>query len=367
MVTIEESTGAMRLYELNQGTGTQAMKQLIPWNFLIDLDRIRNIRLVVSNPNRVDRRNDPEHVFWPLVRTGSGASERGRASNVPAYGPMYKYFLPKAERPAVFNSEDEFFEALPGFDGEVRAALSKEFLLIVIPSTYTILAYRYSSNKFELVSYRNYRPELYLKIPSRKASGLPDISSNPKLNDIKQAIQRLEGGDVLIAERRQDINTEIEELESDVEIIPIKKSDPWIKGLERNRFVMADPANKRIMIYAFEQSDVMSLLSLRNTDFDVRIPSWPLPSRDIQKADREVVEAYTRQLKRFKQDGQIQLLTAKILTWANAAKRQKELSEININASDAQVALFPHARRTKKQSRRRQPWRFQRSSTGYYR
>ena len=178
LVTIEESTGAMRLYQLGNGTGTQAMKQLIPWNFLIDLDRIRNIRLVVDNPKRVNR-TDPEYVLWPLVRTGSGTGTRGKPSNNPPYGLMYKFFLPKSERPAVFNSEDEFFTTLKDYDGEVRAALSQGYLLVVIPGTYTILAYRISDDKFDLVSYRNYRPELYLKIPNRRVQGLPSVGSSP--------------------------------------------------------------------------------------------------------------------------------------------------------------------------------------------
>ena len=107
LVTIEESTGTMRLYEPNKGTGSQAMKQLLPSNFLIDLDRIKNIRQV-KNPNRVDRREDPEFVFWPMARTGSGQTGRGRQSNVPAYGEMYNLFLPR-EKIAVLNSEDLFF------------------------------------------------------------------------------------------------------------------------------------------------------------------------------------------------------------------------------------------------------------------
>ena len=198
----------------------------------------------------------------------------------------------------------------------------------------------HAQDEFELVSYRNYRPELYLKIPSRRVKGQPSIGSYPEVNEIKDAIKRLDGGDILLAERTQEIEQDIEELESDVEVIPLKKSDPWVQGLERERFIMADPPNKRLMVYAFEQNDAIKLLSLRNTDLDVRIPSWPLPSRDIQRADRIVVESYLNRLRRLKQDQQVNALSASIVAWGKDAQREGELTEININQSDAQIALF---------------------------
>ena len=175
LVTIEESTGTMRLYELNRGTGSQAMNQLIPWNFLIDLNRIKNIKQPLNNPNRVDRRNDPEFVFWPLVRTGSGVSDRGRLSNVPAYGSMYDLFLPQ-EKLAVLNSEDLFFENVVEYDGEVRAALSDNFLFLVIPSTYTILVYRIDNDIFRLVNWRIIARNYTSKFPAAAPVDCPTLA-----------------------------------------------------------------------------------------------------------------------------------------------------------------------------------------------
>ena len=74
-----------------------------------------------------------------------------------------------------------FFAENVDYDGEVRAALSDNYLFLVIPSTYTILVYRIANDRFELVNFRNYRPELYLRIPSRRARGLPDFGTFPSL------------------------------------------------------------------------------------------------------------------------------------------------------------------------------------------
>ena len=108
----------------------------------------------------------------------------------------------------------------------------------------------------------------------------------------------MDGGDVLIDQRRKEIEDEIEALEADIEVIPLKDSDPWVKGLEDDHFVMVDPPNKRIMVYGFLQDDSMTLKSLRNTDLDVRIPEWPLPRRDLFEKDREMVNDYLQLLKR---------------------------------------------------------------------
>ncbi|TVR41785.1 MAG: hypothetical protein EA402_12650 [Planctomycetota bacterium] len=339
LVTIDENSGALRLYELQQGTGAQALRQIAPWNFLIDLDRIRNIRLIIDNPNRVDRRNDPEFVFWPLARTGSGTSERGRPSNIPAYGDMYSYFLPN-QRAVVLRTEDQFFDQLPSYDGVVRAGLSRDFLFLAIPSSYTILVYRIAEDSFDLVSYRNYRPELYLTIPDQAPRGLPTFGSTPRFNDMIRALQQIRGGDLLLAERAQQVEEAVAALESEDEVFAIAPSDPWVQGLMRNRFLMLDPPNNRILIYEFLQNDSMTLRSMRNFDLDRRIPSWPLPRRDLQEFDRAVVESYMGRLMRMRQAGQIEGIVREVMEWYAGAKRSNELEFVTANAADVQVILF---------------------------
>lgn len=337
LVTIDEASGAMRLYEMTQGRGEQALRQVAPWNFLIDLDRILNIRMVLDNPHRRDR-NDPEHVFWPLARTGSFMGDRG-PSNVPLYGEMYQYFLP-AQRATVLATEDAFFNENISYDGNVQAALSRHYLFLVIPSTYTILVYNISQDSFELAAYRNYRPELYLTIPDQNPRGLPFFGSNPQFNDIIRALRQVGGGDMILQQRAERTQEAMEAMESEQELIPVSQSEPWVQGLRNNHFVLVDPANNKIMLYGLPQSNTLTLTSLRNFDLDRRLPSWPMPRRHLNEFDSAVVESYLQRLGRNNQDGQIRAITQEVQNWAQEARRNGELQEVNPSAAEIQIAIF---------------------------
>ena len=50
------------------------------------------------------------------------------------------------------------------------------------------------------------------------------------MNDIKSAIKKLDGGNVLLAERTQEIEQNIEELESDIDLIPSRNPTPGSKA-----------------------------------------------------------------------------------------------------------------------------------------
>ncbi|TVR16085.1 MAG: hypothetical protein EA401_01925 [Planctomycetota bacterium] len=337
LVTIDESSGAMRLYEMTQGRGDQALRQVAPWNFLIDLDRIMNIRMVIDNPHRQDR-NDPEYVFWPLARTGSFMGDRG-PSNVPLYGQMYQYFLPQ-QRSTVLATEDAFFNESLSYDGNVQAALSRHYLFLVIPSTFTILVYNISQDSFELAAYRNYRPELYLTIPDQNPRGLPFFGSNPQFNDIIRALRQVGGGDLILQQRAQRMEEALESMESEQELIPVSASEPWVQGLRNNHFVVVDPANNKIMLYGLPQNNTLTLTSLRNFDLDRRLPSWPMPRRHLNEFDRAVVEAYLQRLGRSNQDGQIRAITQEVADWVQEARRANELQEVNPSPSEIQIAIF---------------------------
>jgi hypothetical protein len=331
-VIIDPGSGYMRLYESKRGgRGADALQQRDVANFRIHLDQIQALRFQVDNPLAKLDRGAEKKVVWPLLRMGS-------LTTIPQYGAMFNYFVNEKQRIQVIKSDDAFYAVDPIYDGTVRAALSKNYLLVVVPSHYVMLMYKIIDDEFELVSFRNYRPELYLALPDQPVK--PAIDSLPDFNALKAGIRRLGGGATVLAERARQFEQELEAMETEEELIPIAKSDPWVKGLIRDRFVVVDPATKRMMVYEVPRADTLGLKSLRNLDLDFRIPSWPLPNRDLSEFDGFVVDQYMARLKRLREDAPVEAMLKDLEAWAKEARSAGELKHFNADRQALTIALF---------------------------
>lgn len=336
MVTIDGGTGSMRLYEVKAGRGDQAIELKASNNFLFDLTRLLKIRFPVKNPL------GKEEALWSLARVGMGQR------NQPDYAEMLNLF-PRSVQASVFASEEAFHVEELAYDGKVQAAFATSYLMLVVPSTCTLLLYKTVDDELELVTWRNYRPELYVTVADR----LP-FESLPRFNDMKRQVLALRGGGNLLAERAADLAEVLEELApeedgdeaapeaSRPELLPVRASEPWVGALRNNRFVLIDPANNRLMTYFIPKKDTLALKSLRNIDLDRRLPSWPLPRRAIDEYDKQLVEAYVRNLQRARESDELVTWSKALATWVDEQQRADEpaFGHFKPREDDLTVALF---------------------------
>lgn len=266
-VVINPSVGTMTMYRIQDGK----LNQRGSANFLSDLSVYEKM------------------IYAEVDGQAISYLQTGSANNVPNNRGMIIDILGKikssrAEAAAGVSplsvraqtAEKEFWGKDHPYDGVVRAALSVQYLMLVVPAKRTLMVYDTANEELKLVAWRNYGTELYVPqvltstpLPSELMSRLPaDMQEDRK----KALIEQL---DALTAKAEQGIE--------------VKPSDVWIAAGRQERFVVFDAANLHVMSYEFTSKD-LKLLSVRNTEVDMLMPKFET-SPDIQ-------EVYAR----FKQD-----------------------------------------------------------------
>lgn len=276
-VVVNPAIGTMTVYEMSGET----LRSWTQYNFLADLEYLTSAT-VDDNPN------------LKLAQVGT-------TRTTPTYPEMYELFstvplpdnapegtLSLLER--VRNSETAFWQQPPAYDGVVRGALSGNMIFLVIPSTYTILVYWLKSqDEVELVSWRNYRTELY--VPQ-------SIDSSPTPQELLDILRR--NHPEVVEEREEMLNAQIESLGQETmgTTVPLQPSDPWVQAVgNRNRtvFAMFDGPNKRMIIYEHlggSNGGTLEMKAVRNVEIDLIIPT----GYQTEPAPAIVVENYNRRL-----------------------------------------------------------------------
>ena len=273
MTIINPSLGTIQLYRMDG----DRLQQESAYNFLSDLALLSNAP--------VEQRWE-----WNWVRVNSPMS-------APSYGEMFDKWLPSVSQsrrdqngPSLVerarNSEDEFWATIPKYDGDVRGALGDDTLVLVIPSSYTILWYEMQDWKLELQGWRNYRADMFI----------PNVyNSSPSAQELFRLLPESSQ-----KEWQDQQLQEAEALENNIEIAP---SDPWVGVAvdgRREVFVLVDEPNQYVLTYesrSTAKGTELNLHAIRNMELDLMIPSTfnSLPLID------GAIEAYNRQLARIKE------------------------------------------------------------------
>jgi hypothetical protein len=267
-IVINPTVGVMTVYKVQDGK----LNQRGSANFLSDLSLYQRMIYTESDGQAItylqtgSTNNDPTNGDMVLRVLGSIKSSRAeKAAGV----------APLAVR--AIAAEKDFWGKEHPYDGVVRAALSVQYLMLVVPSTRTIMVYDTANEQLALVAWHNYGPELYV----------PQVlTSTPLPSDIMAKLPQ----DVQ-ADRKKQLQDQLEALTAKAEQgIDTKPSEVWIAAGKQERFVVFDSANAHVMSYEFTSKD-LKLLSVRNTEVDMLIPTQYESSPNIQ-------DAYAR----FKQD-----------------------------------------------------------------
>ncbi|MFW5724472.1 MAG: hypothetical protein ACOCYP_08395 [Planctomycetota bacterium] len=263
---VNPSLGTLQIYDL-QG---EQLKQVTEANFLVWLE------FVTKRP--ADMGNLDKFQDWSALRFGMNAR------------PSYLEWMKMLEEldPAIYeqamNTEDGYWANEPTYDGTVHAAMTRDVVLVVVPSHYAILMVRYIKPRLELVGWHNYRSQLmvptqYKSKPSREQlwDELP--------SEIKEEHEELEA-------------KMVEEDPAAATRINVSASEPWIVPLsDRNEFFLLDAANRKAILYQYlntARGGQLTTLSLRSLDLDLLIPTTYDSSPELA---RQVVE-YNNELRR---------------------------------------------------------------------
>lgn len=260
-VVINPTVGTMTMYTVQDGK----LNQRGSANFLSDLSLYEK---------RVYTEADGQAITY--LQTGS-------LNNLPTNGDMILKVLggirsSKAEKEAgvaplstrAIAAEKEFWGKERPYDGVVRAALSQQYLMLAVPSKRTLMAYNTANQQLTLAAWHNYGPELYVPqvltstpLPSEIMSRLPQEIQDERKQQIQDQL------DALIQKAEQGIET--------------KPSEVWLAAGLEDRFVLFDSANARVMSYEVTAKH-LKLLSVRNTEVDMLIPTQWNSEPDIQAA-----------------------------------------------------------------------------------
>ena len=276
MAVVNPGIGSIQLYE------TQADKLIEKFghNFLQDLQLIRDM------PTNDNRNN------W--IRPGSPNNAPGYASFMNSFSERQGANKEKlAPRRRFENAEREFFDDLPEYDGIVRAAMTADSLMIVIPNMYTILAYTVIGKEVQLAGWHNYRHLLYLP---------EGFNTKPMPNDLYRKLPK----DTQL-EFEEMMEKRLEELGDDANLkFTAAPSEAWIVSHGSNRYVLLDVANKCLIYYQVEAGAAkpvtlgltaagrIKTLSVRNLEYELLIPTL----YNSQPDDLALVKRFNQQLKR---------------------------------------------------------------------
>lgn len=268
MGVVNPANGAVMLYNTSGGES----RLLSTHNFLQDLE------LLAAAP--VSTRE--ELAEYSRLRIGNNTA--------PTYPETLQTFFSKESRepgvPSAYDrarqSQEEFWAEIPEYDGVVRAALSIQHLMIVVPSMHVALVYHISNNQLELESWRNIGLDLYMQ-------GGFNTSPNP------QELLRSLPPDV-----REEFSEKLEEKTEEMKgsgdfSIDLATLDPWVEPLPGKRFLVFEPSNKRMLLYSI-RGDTLELSSMRNMEVDLLIPA---------NRYRENIDAYREYAKAAQKAGEL--------------------------------------------------------------
>ena len=177
--------------------------------------------------------------------------------------------IPDVPSPAKMarQTEDEFWSAVPEYDGVVRGALSQRHILfLIIPSMHTAFLYTIDNNKLSLTSWRNIAVDLYV---TANLNSSP--SSKELLRQLPQEIRE---------EYEETIAEKEEEKKGSADFsVDLATLDPWIRPIKGARFVFFEPANARVLLYSIKD-DGIELMSMRNMAVDLLIPASAHPENE---------------------------------------------------------------------------------------
>jgi hypothetical protein len=271
-VTVSPAQGTVTLYTAED----QQLVRKGAANFHADLER--RAQWVIEERNGAP---------WSFLRTGSYA-RTGQCGNQPTpvevmTGIAKGYPYPKEEREAgekpplerMLALQDAFWKELPAYDGVVRAALSREYLMLAIPARQTLMFYRLEGTEFKLVGWRNYGPDLLIP-QALRSDPLP-----------QQMLQQM----VMPPDKR----TEVEKTLAGSGRLPaaMPKSDLWVAAMPNDSFIAVDVLNQRVMAYQITGKNI-ELRSARNLAIDLQLPDLLGESLGTTPRERDLIGAAAR-------------------------------------------------------------------------
>lgn len=248
---INPGTGSIQIYE----TSNNGLRQKSSHNFLAEYERLRTVT---------------DKTGRSFLRTGSAGN-----SNSPDYNKMNELLGslagvgPQLAQQAI-ASEDAFWSKPPTYDGRLQATLGQHTLFLLIPCSFTILAYQLDNFDLELKSLRNFRSDLYIPDMYQSTPGRSEmlvvLKSHPDPAVKKWVAQHLQ-------ELEQEWNAAAKTGRTS-----LVGCDTWMSVVSRGsqeRLLVLDWNNTRIIGYDYlskGRNGELRLATIRNIELDLKVP-----------------------------------------------------------------------------------------------
>ncbi|GDY15051.1 hypothetical protein LBMAG53_39290 [Planctomycetota bacterium] len=191
----------------------------------------------------------------------------------------------KSLRERAVECEDAFWAAERPYDGVVRAAFGRQYLMLAVQASHSLVMYETVGEGWKLASFRNYGPELLIPLalnsepsPKELRDNLVDKATNEEQKKIFEhafdGIGALPGG-------------------------PTPASVAWLGVAPNESFVLVDSANTRICLYQMTGKD-LKLQSVRNYSVEMKIPGLIGEGIHDEPGQRDLLAAYQRDANRMK-------------------------------------------------------------------
>jgi hypothetical protein len=333
LMTFDAATGMIRVYRSRGGRGEEALDLQSSHNFIYDIDQLTRITATSGNPIAKLAKEQPPEIDYPLLQLGKNTS--------PTFADQFDQRRPcfslrqadptrDSEYVAAFKAELSFWggEDL-AYDGRAWAAMSEGYIMVFVPSHYAILLYNLVNDELQLKAYRNVRPEWMVRI----ADGFPYLSY-PEFNTLKTMLKQAGGGRDLLAQAAHSVALAFAKMEEAEQVKLLGQSDAFLGSMSNERFVLLDLGSQRLAVYQFARD--LELVSLRNLELDLMLPSWPLPRNDIDAIAKLQVYTYMQRLRSTKQSAEVDEVVKRILTWS----AEKQFKYLKVDDQVAELLFF---------------------------
>lgn len=305
---IEPGVGIITLYAVEG----QQLTRYGSTNFLTDLYRYRDMPIGEVEKNTISALRAGCPNFTPTPSDILGILPAKPTAEEKAAGlECYKN--------RALLAENEFWKALPEYDGVVRAAMGSNVIMLVIPSLHSLLVYELQDRNRgpQLVSWRNVGPDLL--IPS-------GLDSSPALQTLLDAIIQALPPERQV-EMRKILNERFKKAAEKEGALTLQTPDMWMCFCSGNpgRFVLLDTANMRLVTYEWNGGKV-KMVGARNMDIDLMVPT---AFSSLPATTSASLNEFTGKYKKLLQDQGFLPLNEEILTALVSQSTKTNAAKIN--------------------------------------
>jgi hypothetical protein len=181
--------------------------------------------------------------------------------------------------------EDAFWAAERPYDGVVRAAFGRQYLMLAVQASHSLVMYETVGEGWKLASFRNYGPELLIPL---------SLNNEPSPKELRDNLV-----DKATSEEQKKTFERAFDGIGALPAGPTPSSVAWLGAAPNESFVLVDSANTRICLYQMTGKD-LKLQSVRNYSVEMKIPGLIGEGIHDEPGQRDLLAAYQRDATRMK-------------------------------------------------------------------